>query len=32
MLAAETTDDDAALPRTGGFHVHAVPIDQPVGD
>jgi hypothetical protein len=22
----------APQPRTGGFHVHAVPIDQPVGD
>jgi hypothetical protein len=30
--AAETADDDTVLPRTGGFHVHAVPIDQPVGD
>jgi hypothetical protein len=24
--------DDAPQPRTGGFHVRAVPIDQPVGD
>jgi hypothetical protein len=24
--------DDAPPPRTGGFHVRAVPIDQPVGD
>jgi hypothetical protein len=25
-------DTAAAQPRIGGFHVHAVPIDQPVGD
>ena len=24
--------DGAPQPRTGGFHVRAVPIDQPVGD
>jgi hypothetical protein len=24
--------DGAPLPRPGGFHVRAVPIDQPVGD
>jgi hypothetical protein len=24
--------DGAPPPRTGGFHVRAVPIDQPVGD
>jgi hypothetical protein len=23
---------DAPEPRTGGFHVRAVPIDQPFGD
>jgi hypothetical protein len=25
-------DPDVPEPRTGGFHVRAVPIDQPVGD
>jgi hypothetical protein len=26
------TNADAPEPRPSGFHVHAVPIDQPVGD
>jgi hypothetical protein len=29
---ADAQDTSAPQPRTGGFHVHAVPIDQPVGD
>jgi len=28
----ETETASAPQPRTGGFHVRAVPIDQPVGD
>lgn len=28
----ETPPAGAPQPRTGGFHVRAVPIDQPVGD
>jgi hypothetical protein len=29
---AEVPDTGAPPQRTGGFHVRAVPIDQPVGD
>jgi hypothetical protein len=29
---SDAPDTSAPEPRTGGFHVHAVPIDQPVGD
>jgi hypothetical protein len=28
----DTTTPHAPEPRPSGFHVHAVPIDQPVGD
>ena len=28
----ETPDTTVPPPRTGGFHVRAVPIDQPFGD
>jgi hypothetical protein len=28
----DAPDARAPQPRTGGFHVRAVPIDQPVGD
>jgi hypothetical protein len=28
----DTSTSDAPQPRPSGFHVHAVPIDQPVGD
>jgi hypothetical protein len=28
----DAPDTRAPEPRTGGFHVRAVPIDQPVGD
>jgi hypothetical protein len=28
----DAPDTSAPQPRTGGFHVRAVPIDQPVGD
>ena len=29
---ADASEDGAPQPRVGGFHVRAVPIDQPVGD
>jgi hypothetical protein len=29
---ADAPTDAVPAPRTGGFHVRAVPIDQPVGD
>jgi hypothetical protein len=29
---ADAPDSCTPQPRTGGFHVRAVPIDQPVGD
>jgi hypothetical protein len=29
---ADAPDGCTPQPRTGGFHVRAVPIDQPVGD
>ena len=29
---ADPSVDDTPPPRPGGFHVRAVPIDQPVGD
>jgi hypothetical protein len=29
---ADAPDDCTPQPRSGGFHVRAVPIDQPVGD
>jgi hypothetical protein len=29
---ADSSTDDVPPPRVGGFHVRAVPIDQPVGD
>jgi outer membrane biosynthesis protein TonB len=28
----DTPKEEVPPPRTGGFHVRAVPIDQPVGD
>ena len=28
----DSAADSAPQPRSGGFHVRAVPIDQPVGD
>ena len=31
-LELNESDSSVPGPRTGGFHVRAVPIDQPVGD